>query len=201
MIRFDVAVDPDPPPALAPSAGAAASPDLAHALGAVRLEHERWAADATDVYTDNEQLNAVLRRAQNDLRLLTMPSPDGRVTLAGVPWFAAPFARAMLVVGLETLLLDLRYARSGVRYLARRQGRVNSAFREEQPGKIMHEQRRGELADLRTVPHTPYFGAIDTTPLWLLTLAELTMWSGDLEGFDLSARPGRSGREVARRRR
>ena len=185
VIRFDVAVDPDPPPALAPSAGAAASPDLAHTLGAVRLEHERWAADATDVYTDNEQLNAVLRRAQNDLRLLTMPTSDGRVTLAGVPWFAAPFARAMLVVGLETLLLDLRYARSGVRYLARRQGRVNSAFREEQPGKIMHELRRGELANLRTVPHTPYFGAIDTTPLWLLTLAELTMWSGDLEGFDL----------------
>ena len=185
LLRFEVTVAPDPPPALASPADAAVSLDLNHALGAVRREHERWAAEATDVYTDNEQLNQVLRRAQEDLRVLTMTAADGRVTLAGVPWFAAPFARAILLVGLETLLLDLRFAHSGVRYLARRQGRVNSAFREEQPGKIMHELRRGELANLRAIPHTPYYGAVDTTPLWLLALCELTMWSGDLEAFDL----------------
>lgn len=185
VLRFTVAVTPDPPPALEPVADQALVADLNEALGTVRRDHEHWAAEATDIYTDNEQLNAVLRRAQDDLRILTMPTADGRVTLAGVPWFAAPFGRSMLTVGLETLLLDLRFARSAVRYLARRQGRVNSAFREEQPGKIMHELRRGELANLRTIPHTPYFGAIDATPLWLLTLCELTMWTGDLEGFDL----------------
>jgi len=185
LLRYDVAVSPDPPPPLEAGADPALDADLNLALGTVRREHERWAAEATDIYTDNEQLTAVLRRAQHDLRVLTMAAEDGRVSLAGVPWFAAPFGRDMLLVGLETLLLDLRFARSGVRYLARRQGRVNSAFREEQPGKIMHELRRGELAGLRTIPHTPYFGAVDTTPLWLLTLCELTMWSGDLEGFDL----------------
>jgi len=177
-------VSPDPP-RLAAAAEVGPDGDLNQALGSVRREHERWAAEATDIYTDNEQLTAVLRRAQEDLRVLTMAAEDGRVTLAGVPWFVAPFGRAILLVGLETLLLDLRFARSGVRFLARRQGRVNSAFREEQPGKIMHELRRGELANLRTIPHTPYYGAVDTTPLWLLTLSELTMWTGDLEGFDL----------------
>jgi len=184
LLRYDVAVAPDPPPPLA-TARPASDAELNQALGAVRHDHERWAAESTDIFTDNEQLTTVLRRAQEDLRVLTMAAEDGRVTLAGVPWFAAPFGRAMLTVGLETLLLDLRFARSGVRYLARRQGRVNSAFRDEQPGKIMHELRRGELANLRAIPHTPYFGAIDTTPLWLLTLCELTMWTGDLEGFDL----------------
>jgi glycogen debranching enzyme len=184
LLRYDVAVAPDPPPPLA-AAHTASDADLNQALGAVRRDHERWAAESTDIFTDNEQLTTVLRRAQEDLRVLTMAAEDGRVTLAGVPWFSAPCGRAMLTVGLETLLLDLRFARSGVRYLARRQGRVNSAFRDEQPGKIMHELRRGELANLRAIPHTPYFGAIDTTPLWLLTLCELTMWTGDLEGFDL----------------
>jgi glycogen debranching enzyme len=177
-------VGPQGPPRLEagdPERGA----DLNDARVAVRHEHERWAADETEVYTDNEQLNAVLRRAREDLRILTMGAEDGRVTLSGVPWFVAPFGRAMLTVGLETLLLDLRFARAAVRFLARRQGRVNSAFREEQPGKIMHELRRGELANLRTIPHTPYYGAIDVTPLWLLALCELTMWTGDLDGFDL----------------
>ena len=183
LLRYDVAVAPDPPPP--PAAEPTVDTDLDQALRTVRREHDRWATESTGIYTDNEQLTTILRRAQQDLRVLTMAAEDGRVTLAGIPWFAAPFGRAMLLVGLETLLLDLRFARSGVRYLARRQGRVNSAFREEQPGKIMHELRRGELANLRTIPHTPYFGAVDTTPLWLLTLCELTMWTGDLDGFDL----------------
>ncbi len=185
VVRFAVVVSPDAPSPPASVADPELGADLNDALGAVRREHERWAAEATDIHTDNEQLNAVLRRAQEDLRILTMPSEDGRVPLSGVPWFVAPFGRAMLIVGLETLLLDLRPLRAAVRYLARRQGRVNSAYREEQPGKIMHELRRGELAHLRAIPHTPYFGAVDTTPLWMLGVCELTMWTGDLDGFDL----------------
>jgi len=199
LIHFTVAVAPDGPPPITlgttatPAGPPATSPptspahgaDINDVLAAVRHDHDDWTADETEIHTDNEQLNAVLRRAREDLRILTMPTEDGRVTLAGVPWFAAPFGRAMLAVALETLLLDLRFARSAVRYLARHQGRVNSAFREEQPGKIMHELRRGELANLRAVPHTPYYGAIDVTPLWLLVVCELTMWTGDLDGFDL----------------
>ncbi len=104
--------------------------------------------------------------------------------MAGVPWFVAPFGRELMLVGLETLLLDLRWAQAAVAFLGRRQGRHDSAFREEQPGKIMHELRRGELAGMRAIPHTPYYGSVDATPLWLLLVAELTMWTGDLDGFD-----------------
>jgi glycogen debranching enzyme len=109
------------------------------------------------------------------------------VPLAGVPWFVAPFGREMAFVGLETLLLDLRWARAAVSFLARRQGTADNAFREEQPGKIMHELRRGELAALRAVPHTPYYGSVDATALWLLLVAELAVWTGDLDGFELRA--------------
>ena len=178
ILRYDAQiVAPDAPP---PREG-----DANAKLGALRHEHERWDSGATDIFTDNEQVNLALRRAQDDLRILSAEVDGYRIPLAGLPWFVAPFGRELVIVGLETLLLDLRWSQAAVDFLGRRQGTHDSAFREEQPGKIMHELRRGELANLHAVPHTPYFGSIDATPLWLLLVAELTMWTGDLDGFDL----------------
>jgi len=170
----------------APAAPAAPSPtahDFTARLAALRRDHERWHDGATEFFTDNEDVNAVLRRGQQDLRVLSAVVDGERVPLAGVPWFVAPFGREMAFVGLETLLLDLRWARAAAAFLAGRQGRRDNAFREEEPGKIMHELRRGELARLRVVPHTPYYGSVDATPLWLLLVAEVAMWSGDLDWF------------------
>ena len=176
-IRYDVQV-------VAPGAPEPRAGDFSAKLSAVRHEHERWDSGATDIFTDNELVNQVVRRGQDDLRMLSTEVDGERIAMAGVPWFAAPFGRELMFVGLETLLLDLRWAQAAVRFLERRQGRQDSAFREEQPGKIMHELRRGELAGMRAIPHTPYYGSVDATPLWLLLVAELTMWTGDLDGFD-----------------
>ncbi|HEY5388481.1 MAG TPA: glycogen debranching N-terminal domain-containing protein, partial [Thermoleophilia bacterium] len=170
VIRYDVQV-------VAPDAPKPQDADFNEKLGALRREHERWDSGATDIFTDNEQVNAVLRRGQSDLRMLSAEVEGDRLALAGLPWFAAPFGRELLLVGLETLLLDLRWSQAAVDFLGRHQGAHDSAFREEQPGKIMHELRRGELAALRAIPHTPYFGSVDATPLWLLLVAELTMWT------------------------
>ena len=178
VIRYDIQV-------VGPGAPGEAGGEFNERIGAIRREHERWESDATEIFTDNDQLNRALRRGQDDLRLLSTVIDGDRVPLAGVPWFVAPFGREMAFVGLETLLLDLRWARSAVSFLARRQGTQDSAFREEQPGKIMHELRRGELAAVRAVPHTPYFGSVDSTALWLLLVAELAVWTGDLDGFEL----------------
>ena len=178
VIRYDVQV-------VGPGAPGEAGGEFNARIGALRHEHERWESDATDIFTDNDQLNRALRRGQDDLRLLSTVIDGERVPLAGLPWFAAPFGREMTFVGLETLLLDLRWAKSAVSFLASRQGTVDNAFREEQPGKIMHELRRGELAAVRAVPHTPYFGSVDSTALWLLLVAELAVWTGDLDGFEL----------------
>ena len=101
----------------------------------------------------------------------------------------APFGRDAIIAGLETLMLDQRLAVETVRALTRLQGKTDDAFREEEPGKIMHELRRGELANLKAIPHTPYYGAVDTTPLYLLLLCEVVMWTGDLEFFELLREP------------
>ncbi|MFA4965351.1 MAG: glycogen debranching N-terminal domain-containing protein, partial [Thermoleophilia bacterium] len=169
---------------VAPHAPVPLEGDPQQKLSGVRDEHERWHAGATDIVTDNEKVNRVLRRGRDDLRVLSAVVEGDRIALSGVPWFVAPFGRELAQVGLETLLLDLRWAQSAVDFLGRHQGTRDSVFREEQPGKIMHELRRGELANLRAVPHTPYYGSIDATPLWLLLVAELAMWSGDLDGFE-----------------
>ena len=164
VLRYDVQV-------VAPEAPGEAGGEFNARIGALRHEHERWESEATDIFTDNEELNRALRRGQQDLRMLSTVVDGDRVPLAGVPWFVAPFGREMAFVGLETLLLDLRWARAAVSFLARRQGTADNAFREEQPGKIMHELRRGELAAIRAVPHTPYYGSVDSTALWLLLVA------------------------------
>jgi glycogen debranching enzyme len=180
VIRYDIQV-------VGPEAPGEAGGEFNARIGELRHEHERWASGATDIVTDNDQLNRALRRGQDDLRLLSTVIDGERVPLSGLPWFGAPFGREMTFVGLETLLLDLRWARAAVSFLARRQGVQDSAFREEQPGKIMHELRRGELAAIRAVPHTPYYGSVDSTALWLLLVAELAMWTGDLDEFELRA--------------
>ena len=180
VIRYDVQV-------VGPEAPGEAGGEFNARIGALRHEHERWESEATDIFTDNDQLNRALRRGQEDLRLLSTVIGGERVPLAGLPWFAAPFGREMAFVGLETLLLDQRWGRSAASFLARHQGAVDNAFREEQPGKIMHELRRGELAAVRAVPHTPYFGSVDSTALWLLLVAELAVWTGDLDGFEMRA--------------
>lgn len=176
-IRFEVQI-------VAPDSPAPLHGDFHEKLKRLCDEHERWDASATEISTDNEIVNDVLRRGRDDLRMLGADVDGQRIPLSGVPWFVAPFGREMLFVGLQTPLLDLRWSQGAVDYLGARQGSVESVFREEQPGKIMHELRRGELANLRAIPHTPYFGAIDATPLWLLLVTESTMWTGDLDRFE-----------------
>ncbi len=176
-IRYDVQV-------VAPGAPPHRAGDVVAKLSAVRHEHEHWQKGATDIVTDNEQVNLALRRSQEDLRMLAADLDGELLPQGGLPWFAAPMGRDLLMVGLETLLLDMRWSQGAIRYLSRHQGRHDNAFREEQPGKIMHELRRGELAGLRVIPHTPYFGSIDSTPLFLLLACELTMWTGDLERLE-----------------
>ncbi len=176
-IKYDIQIVEPHPPKLVEGG-------FREKLGMLRADHERWDAATTDIFTDNELVNKVLRRGKEDLRMLGASIGGHTIPLAGLPWFAAPFGREMLFAGLETLMLDLRWSQSAVAYLAERQGSGSSGFRGEQPGKIMHEQRRGELANLREIPHALYYASVDATPLWLLSLCESTMWTGDLDGFD-----------------
>src|SRR3989442_1347551 len=103
--------------------------------------------------------------------------------MAGLPWFSAPFGRDALIASLQTLGLNPDIASGTLSYLAADQGTKVDPSRDEQPGKILHERRFGELANLKQIPHTPYYGSVDSTPLFLVTLVELMDWVNDRDLF------------------
>jgi glycogen debranching enzyme len=146
----------------------------------IRDSYRQWDAESAELETDNEILNAVIRRAQHDLRLLTELLPSGYVPSAGIPWFSVPFGRDSLITSIQTLCLNPAIAYGTLRFLAAHQGTKRDDWRDEEPGKILHEVRLGEVAALNQVPHTAYYGSVDSTPLFLITVGELLAWTDDL---------------------
>lgn len=132
------------------------------------------------VRTSNALFDAVLKQARDDLRALVSGEPDAQFVAAGIPWYAALFGRDSLITSLQDLWLSPALSRSTLRLLAGAQGRVDAPERDEEPGKILHELRRGELARIGAVPFAPYYGTVDATPLWIVLLAEHHRATGDL---------------------
>jgi glycogen debranching enzyme len=126
-------------------------------------------------------LQALVDQSTIDLDLLQTQFPDGSIPAAGTPWYIAPFGRDSLIVSLQTMHAYPERIASTLRLLAANQGKKIDAFREEQPGKILHEIRYGEMALSGQVPHTPYYGSIDATPLFVLTFAQYSLWHRDKE--------------------
>jgi len=141
--------------------------------------YQEWAERCTEIESDNELFNAVLRRSMYDLRLLMNDLPSGPLPAAGIPWFSVPFGRDSLITSYQTLMLQPDMAYGSLRFLAEYQGRELNDWRDEEPGKIVHEVRLGELAQTGDVPHDSYYGTVDATPLFLILLSELVRWTGD----------------------
>jgi glycogen debranching enzyme len=144
-------------------------------------EYTQWRKRCTRFRTSNYQLSRYLDRAILDLRMLL--SGDGQTdpTIdAGIPWFCALFGRDSLITAYQCLGLNPDLAWAVLRVLAARQGTQEDDWREEEPGKILHVLRLGELAGAGEIP-TPYYGSVDATPLWLVLLAYAYSWTGDLE--------------------
>jgi glycogen debranching enzyme len=151
-------------------------------LEALERTYQAWNSSCTTFCTDNETLDGeLLWRNLEDLRVLCDEKPTGLIPTAGTPWYAVPFGRDALITSFQTLALNPDLARGSLRYLAQHQGRRVDPEREEEPGKIFHEIRFGELARLGIVPHTPYYGTVDATPLFLVLLVELLDWTGDMD--------------------
>ncbi|HET7030312.1 MAG TPA: glycogen debranching N-terminal domain-containing protein [Candidatus Limnocylindrales bacterium] len=136
-----------------------------------------------EVETDSIALNAVLSRSLDDLLTLRGELDGQRYYSAGIPWFATLFGRDSLIAAYQTLAFDRDIAAETLRLLAGRQGTAHDDYRDEEPGKILHELRVGELARLGKIPQTPYYGSIDSTLLFLVLLARHARWSGDLGLF------------------
>jgi glycogen debranching enzyme len=135
----------------------------------------------TTVRTSNPLFDAVLERSRADLRALASGEGDGAYIAAGIPWYAALFGRDSLVTCLQDLWLAPEPVKRTLSLLARAQGKKDDPWRDEEPGKILHEARCGELSNAGVVPFGPYYGTVDATPLWILLLAEYERTSGDHE--------------------
>jgi glycogen debranching enzyme len=138
-----------------------------------------WAGRCSAVISDNELFNALVDRALYDLRLLIDDLPSGLLPTAGIPWFSVPFGRDSLITSIQTLMLQPEIAYGTIRFLAAGQGNQVDDWRDEEPGKILHEVRLGEMARMGEVPHQSYYGTVDATPLFLVLLSELVRWTGD----------------------
>jgi len=148
---------------------------------ALRAAYDEWRQGAARFRSDDDFFNAALDQAIVDLRALMVDVGGREVIAAGIPWFTSPFGRDAILTSLQTLPVRPDIARSCLRFLASYQGTRVDEFTEEEPGKIMHELRRGEMAACREVPHTPYYGSVDATPLFVYLLSETVRWTGDLE--------------------
>ena len=156
----------------------------------IRLEESReragsWQEQATKVQTNSLLLSRVMDRSLSDLRMLRCTLDGGASYFAaGVPWFVALFGRDSIITALQTLAYDISIAEHTIRLLAKYQGKELNPWREEEPGKILHELRVGEMAHLGEIPHTPYYGTVDATPLWLVLVGKHATWSGETRLFD-----------------
>ena len=140
--------------------------------------------DRTQVSTDNRLVNQVLDRSLCDLTMLRSSLGNAEYFAAGIPWYATLFGRDSIITALQMLAYDAQIAEQTIRLLAHYQGKEINEWRDEEPGKILHELRVGEMANLNEIPHTPYYGSIDATPLWLLLIGRHAAWTGDLRVFN-----------------
>lgn len=158
---------------------------LVQARAAELSQEQHWCQQITRVRSNKATFNRVVERAEQDLYLLRQSFGKHKTVSAGVPWFSTLFGRDALITAQQTLMLNPQIARETLSLLALYQGKTEDEWREEEPGKILHELRLGEMARCQEIPHTPYYGTIDATPLWLMLLAEYYAWTYDQETLEL----------------
>jgi glycogen debranching enzyme len=145
----------------------------------------RWQSKALRIRTGNEEFYRFFHQSIDDMAALRLPEhATGQlefVPAAGIPWFVGLFGRDSLIVSLQNALIYPNFARGALDVLGRYQATERDDYRDAEPGKIMHELRTGELAHFKLIPHTPYYGTADATPLYLIVLHSAWRCTGDME--------------------
>jgi glycogen debranching enzyme len=144
-----------------------------------------WLKTVVKIKTSNEEFYRLFHQALEDMAALRLPIKGTNhmvfMPAAGLPWFVAPFGRDSLLVSLQNILIYPEFARGSLEILGSLQAKEDDPHRDAEPGKILHELRYGELAHFKLIPHTPYYGTADATPLYLITLHTAWRATGDRE--------------------
>jgi glycogen debranching enzyme len=154
-----------------------------HPDGSIDELQRQWLTTATTLSSANEDVYRLYRQSVEDMGAMRLrdydSAPDVWLPAAGVPWFVTIFGRDSLIVSLQTMMVHKCLALGALKNLARFQATERDDWRDAEPGKIPHEIRFGELAHFKRIPHTPYYGTADATPLYLIALHESWKWLGD----------------------
>jgi len=157
------------------------SQSFAESLRNRRTAFQEWEARSTHFDSSNEVFDTAIKTATGDFHALLIPEGREHIIAAGIPWFATAFGRDSIIAAYQSLSLNPQLAIDTLRVLARYQGKEMNDWRDEEPGKILHEYRSGEMTRCGEMPFGPYYGSIDATPLFLILLSETFNWTSDEE--------------------
>ncbi len=138
-----------------------------------------WENSSTRFVSSNDVFDTALQTAIGDFHALQIPDGDEHIIAAGIPWFATIFGRDSIIAAYQSLPLNPQLAVDTLRVLARYQGKDYNDWQDEEPGKILHEYRVGEMTRCGEMPFGPYYGSVDATPLFLILLSETFNWTAD----------------------
>ena len=157
----------------------AVRPDFHQQLQMRREAFAEWSSRSTSCDSSNSIFNQMIGTCKGDFHALQIPEAREHVVAAGIPWFATMFGRDSILASYQSLLLNPQLAADTLRVLAKLQGNEKNDWRDEEPGKILHEYREGEMTRAGEMPFGPYYGSADATPLWLILLSETFNWTAD----------------------
>ncbi|HYW45183.1 MAG TPA: amylo-alpha-1,6-glucosidase [Bryobacteraceae bacterium] len=159
-------------------------PVFERARAEARAQLDCQVAQFCAIETGNGQFDALVKRATSDLHMMTTVLPTGLYPYAGVPWFNTPFGRDGIITALECLWLNPSLAQGVLKYLASTQAVDVVPEQDAEPGKILHETRKGEMAALKEMPFARYYGSVDSTPLFVVLAGSYYERTGDRQSIE-----------------